>query len=946
MTARMTKVNSKGNRVSDGLDYVNYVRATERYTSYVTGDRSMSRWVGTCSGMLALKGDVDGDTLAKLAQGYDALGRELVQGAGTKKHYNGIDITLSPPKSVSVAFLLETEERRAKILDCHERAVDAVVRFIEEQKIVQVNRGSGGIIKLESDGITAASFTHLASRSLDPQIHAHLFALNITRGRDGQWSCMENQELFRYQMAIGAVYRSVVARELKTSLGYGIRQTIGIDGYGDEDGKDAFEIEGFCGELLEHFSTRSKEVEEYKKLHPHAHNAGVATRKRKDEPTWEELDADWKVRVDFLREKHPEWLPNMASLVGQPDRYRVRTQDEMLEQLHETEACITRPNLLARLAMDHVGDSMDEILAREDAFSNDPSINHVAPERQAGDAKDHSPSPALIHTERRYAASWMVEMEQDIHDWIRQANDNHSHAAQSHVVNHGINVYEKRMQKELKNPEFRLKDEQRKMVEHCTMGSNISFVVGWAGTGKTTASSAMTEVFKLHQVDGEKLELLGAAPSWKAAGKLSQEIKLPCKAIASIATAIEMGTYIPSKNTVLMIDEASLMGSRSFHTLMGAMQKAGGKVVVFGDPHQLQSVEAGSPYRAGIDICGAAYLNEISRQKTKTGLDIAYATYQGFDDKKGSRSWRQSKVIGQDIYQKLDDAGWVFKSEDDKEKIEGLVKMYARDGLDVSQKIAIAPTNYEVGELNRQIRETLKMAGKVSMDEHTVSVQSKSGRQDIQVSVGDRLRFKDKYDDKANNQEDCTVEHISRNRHTGALELQVVMDDKTVQGKERRFTIDTLEFDCYTHAYAMTVYGSQGQTVGKRVYLMTDSRADQHLTTVALTRSREETFVFIDEDEAENIAKAMGKHRLKDNVLEEGLIIKAARKKEPVQAQQPILQQAVESKPTQTMEELRASIKAQTEAKQAQQPSVPPTMAEHFKQVREAEVKRGRGRGR
>lgn len=945
MTAIIKKINSKGMR-KDGLDYVNYVIATENYTSYLAGERNMSRWVGKGAEMLGLKGDVDGETLRKLAQGYDPMGRELVEGAGTKNHYNGLDVNLSPPKSVSTAFLRETDERRLKILGCHDRAVDAVVRFIEEQNIVQVNRGGGGHIKLNSQGIVAAQYTHTSSRNLDPQLHAHLFLLNVTKGEDGKWSCIENQDLFRYQMAIGAVYRTAIANELHKELGYGIRQTIGIDGYGDEDGKDAFEIDGIPHELNDHFSSRSKEVEEYKKLHPHSFNAAVATRKNKDEPSWEELDADWKIRLDFLREKHPEWLPDMESLVGRPNRKRTRTQEEMLEQLHQTEACITRPNLIARLAMDHVGESLDEIMAREEAFANDASINHIAPLRQPGEAKDHSPSPALIHTERRYAASWMVEMEQDIHDWIRQAKDNHSHAAQSHVVMHGIDVYEKRMQKELKNPDFKLKDEQRKMVEHCTSGSNISFVVGWAGTGKTTASSAMVEVFKHHQVDGERLELLGAAPSWKAAGKLSQETKLPCKAIASIATAIEMGTYTPTKNTVLMIDEASLMGSRSFHTLMGAMQKAGGKVVVFGDPHQLQAVEAGSPYRAGIDICGAAYLNEISRQKTKTGLDIAYATYQGFDDKKGSRSWRQSKVIGQDIYQKLDDAGWVFKSEDDKEKLESLVKMYAKDGLDVCQKIAIAPTNYEVGELNRQIRETLKMAGKVSMDEHTVSVQSKSGRQDIQVSVGDRLRFKDKYDDKANNQEDCTVEHISRNRHTGALELQVVMDDKTVHGKERRFTIDTLEFDSFTHAYAMTVYGSQGQTVGKRVYLMTDSRADQHLTTVALTRSREETFVFIDEDEAENIAKAMGKHRLKDNVLEEGLIIKAARKKEPVQAQQTALQQAVESKPTQTMEELRASIKAQTEAKQAQQPSVPPTMAEHFKQAREAEVKRGRGRGR
>ena len=62
--------------------------------------------------------------------------------------------------------------------------------------------------------MAAATFRHVASRNLDPQLHTHAVVANMTRGRDGAWRSAEFTSVERSKMLIGACYRN----ELRTGL--------------------------------------------------------------------------------------------------------------------------------------------------------------------------------------------------------------------------------------------------------------------------------------------------------------------------------------------------------------------------------------------------------------------------------------------------------------------------------------------------------------------------------------------------------------------------------------------------------------------------------------------------------------------------------------------------------------------------------------------------------
>ena len=97
----------------------------------------------------------------------------------TTKARPGYDLTLRPPKSVSVLWALGTEEQRLSIRDAHREAVDVVVGYVEAHALY-ARRGDGDRGKVETDGVVAAAFDHRTSRQGDPLLHTHVVTANLT----------------------------------------------------------------------------------------------------------------------------------------------------------------------------------------------------------------------------------------------------------------------------------------------------------------------------------------------------------------------------------------------------------------------------------------------------------------------------------------------------------------------------------------------------------------------------------------------------------------------------------------------------------------------------------------------------------------------------------------------------------------------------------------------
>src|SRR3546814_5381757 len=65
---------------------------------------------------------------------------------------------------------------------------------------------------------------------------------------------------------------------------------------------------------------------------------------------------------------------------------------------------------------------------------------------------------------------------------------------------------------------------------------------------------------------------------------------------------------------VLVIDEAGMVGTRQMERVLSHTAKAGAKVVLVGDPQQLQAIEAGAAFRAIHERHGGVEISEVRRK--------------------------------------------------------------------------------------------------------------------------------------------------------------------------------------------------------------------------------------------------------------------------------------------------------------------------------------------
>jgi conjugative relaxase-like TrwC/TraI family protein len=100
-------------------------------------------------------------------------------------------------------------------------------------------------------------YRHDTSRKLDPQLHTHAVAANLTYdGVEGRWKALQASGLYERRAFLTEVYRNALAREVR-GLGYEIEPRR------DSKGKDhGFEIRGVTNELLEKYSLRSAQRDE------------------------------------------------------------------------------------------------------------------------------------------------------------------------------------------------------------------------------------------------------------------------------------------------------------------------------------------------------------------------------------------------------------------------------------------------------------------------------------------------------------------------------------------------------------------------------------------------------------------------------------------------------------------------------------------------------------
>lgn len=532
-------------------------RGVEDY--YVGAGESPGRWLGSASSELGLAGVVDADELRVVLSGFDP--RFGVRLAAANRKLPGFDATFSAPKSVSLLHALGTPEVRAGVVDAHETAVGAAVGYLERQAAF-VRRGHNGVERLPASGFVAAGFRHRTSRAGDPQLHTHVLIANLGRGVDGHWGALDGRGLFLHKMDAGAVYQAQLRAELTRRLGVEWQPT--LRGLADLAGVPAIVLRAFSRRRVEIEATLAARGESSARA---AEVAALDTRRAKlhdvDPAT---LAAEWRTRaaeLGFGREQ----LENLLRRPREVDRlWASRTQ--LGEELTEHASTFDRRHVIRALcdsAGAGAGADIAELEQTADQFLAAPGVVRLVDDPVLGP---------------RYSTEDLMRTEESALALVARQRD----------AGLGV-VPEATVEREL-DARPSLGGDQAAMVRALTTnGAGVDVVVGAAGTGKTFALDAARAAW---QTSGH--HVIGTALAARAAQQLETGAGIPSFTIASLGRFLKTDRL--PEQSVVVVDESGMVGTRALADLLWQARSARAKVVLVGDHRQLPEIQAGGLFGA------------------------------------------------------------------------------------------------------------------------------------------------------------------------------------------------------------------------------------------------------------------------------------------------------------------------------------------------------------
>jgi conjugative relaxase-like TrwC/TraI family protein len=539
--------------------------------NYYSRDKSPSQWMGDGAKRLGLSGPVDQAAFASLLDGQMPDGGRIHNAADGRRA--ALDLTFSAPKSLSMQALIGEDSR---LIDAHRVAVERALEYVQGLAAYRVTKDGQTQIQ-KSGNLMIASFLHDLSRDTDPQLHTHAVLVNATQRADGEWRALEPGEILRQKMLIGALYRSELALEVQR-LGYEIRLT-------HTDGR--FELAHISSQQVEAFSKRSQAINAV--LESEGLTRADATYLEKQRATLAtrevKTDVDRAALLEAWGEKSRELAIDLSPRHDRPSlELRINVDDARESVAHaiahttERQSVVTEAQIL-RSALE-VGTGTTNIAAIREEIS-----------RQLADGQ-------LIAMDGRYTTPVAQEREREI-----LAIESRGRAAvepilDTHQATHMLSA-----------PGLRAGQQAAAMLM-VTTDSRVSAVQGLAGTGKTTMLTAAS-----FMVQQQGYRLIGIAPSAAAARELDK-VGIASETIAAFTHREVSGL---TSNTVLVVDEASMVSARDMHAILSRVEQAGARVVLIGDVQQLQAVEAGKPF-AQLQEAGVARaeMSDIIRQNDAT----------------------------------------------------------------------------------------------------------------------------------------------------------------------------------------------------------------------------------------------------------------------------------------------------------------------------------------
>ena len=526
------------------------------------------------------------------------------------------DCTFSPPKSVSLLWAAGAPDVARQVWEAHIAAVDAGLSYLEDHA-AYVRAGRNGVRVLDTTGLVVARMNEWTSRDGDMHLHTHCLVLNRAQTvDDGKWRALDGRALLSARAGAGALYNRTLEAEMTRRLGVSWRDR--LDGLR--------ELEGVDDELITAFSSRRRaittEVEQlagaYRDkygidpppavLNAMGQAAWAGTRKRKRVPTPAEALQSWEATAR-AQGRQLGLLP--AAVVG---RSRPFGRDEggsdaglaasLVARLRQGgRATFSRHDLL-RAALDVLppgADTSDVLEARAHRLV-DTVV--AAPELVRVSVADPIQPPTALRRqdgrsvyEQPDRARWSLRTTLDEEAWLLTvATEPTSRtvapsALQAATVRHDLGHDQAEAVRELLGADRR-----------------VGLLVGPAGAGKTRTLRAVVDVW-----EQQGRPVLGLTVSQSAAQVLASEALVRAENTAKWLHETRRGRWALPGGALVIVDEASMVSTTTLVDVVEQARRAGGKVLLVGDPAQLAAIHIGGAFDLLAERHGATHLREIRR---------------------------------------------------------------------------------------------------------------------------------------------------------------------------------------------------------------------------------------------------------------------------------------------------------------------------------------------
>ncbi|MEJ5143636.1 MobF family relaxase [Gluconobacter albidus] len=749
------------------------VETGERLNSYYTAREGKGAWGPNLGSRITKALGVDttqiptDEGLARLFEAKRADSGEAWSNMGRRREISGFDFTASPDKSVTLAAeFAATQEEQALIWLAIHKANDRAMKFIANEVGV-ARRGSGKGAFIEAGEVAWVSFRHYIARPAlqiqngpdgatatvevpiagDPQAHIHNIMLNAVATETGHLGSLDSARITKITAHMfGAYFQAELAEELRN---------IGIAVHADDRGR-AIVIDGIPQEARQLFSKRAEQAQSLAEAFVKRqggdwnsmsadqkfeilHQANLTYRSKKYDGTNER--EIWREQAAGIGWEHSTVLTDEV-YAEKTDAERFEAAFEIAEKLlveeFRTSAVIDRDAFRTHAAHGLIaaGIRSPDDVARVADMIEERGITidgtHVGFIKRQQEGRYRVATTEQLRVEMEVAR--LASLSARTRDGVLSKE-----AIETAIASSGLDF--------TSEPEHG--KAQLRAIYTLGLSGGLGFVTGAAGSGKTTL---LKPVVSAWHADGR--DVIGTAIAWRQADALKDAGIRQTFAMAPLLKRIEQGDLTLNEKTVLVVDEVSQVAPRQMLQLQELQQQYGFAIRLLGDREQGQAIEAGDT----IEILKRVMPDRAQAELVST---IRQASARGRDIATRFRSSGRDMTMTEAEQQKADTAR--AREAIDMKRKDGTIRLAGGDHTQVVAHIAdlylrrrdalkragstrgitmSAPTNADVMDISRAVRERLRERGEIGKEEIIRAAMDQRGEKyDLAISVGDRLRL-------------------------------------------------------------------------------------------------------------------------------------------------------------------------------------------------------------